>query len=127
MNKKTTLILGDIIAIAVLTFIGFATHGETDVSYIPRMGTTFFPVLVSWFLAAPWFGLFDEQVTVNPKSLWRIFPAMLFVAPLAVVLRATLLHSAAQPLFVLIMGGTNALGFLVWRALYFFIAKRNTR
>ena len=124
MNKKTSLIFGDILAIAILTFIGFATHGETGISYIPRMGTTFFPVVVSWFLIAPWLDLFDEQVIVNPKLLWRILLAMFFVAPLAVILRATLLHSAAQPLFALILGGTNAPGMLVWRALYLLMAKR---
>ena len=124
MNKKTILILGDIIAIAILTVIGFATHGETGISYILRMGTTFFPVLVSWFLIAPWLGLFDEQVIANPKLLWRILLAMLFAAPLAVILRATLLHSAAQPLFVLILGGSNAIGMLVWRVLYLLMAKR---
>ena len=124
MNKKTILILGDILAIAILTFIGFATHGETGISYILRMGTTFFPVLVSWFLIAPWLGLFDEQAIANPKLLWRILLAMLFAAPLAVILRATLLHSAAQPLFVLILGGSNAIGMLIWRVLYLLMARR---
>ena len=127
MNKKTILILGDILAIAILTVIGFATHGETGFSYILRMGTTFFPVLVSWFLIAPWLGLFDEQVIANPKLLWRILLAMIFIAQLAVILRATLLHSAAQPLFVLILGGSNMLGMLVWRILYLFIARRAKR
>lgn len=94
MNKKSILILGDIIAIAILTFIGFATHGETAISYFPRMATTFFPVLISWLLIAPWLGLFDEQVIANPKMLWRIVLAMVFVAPLVVILRAALLHSA---------------------------------
>ncbi len=124
MNKKNILILGDILAIAILTFIGFATHGETGISYILRMGTTFFPVLVSWFLIAPWLGLFDEQAIANPKLLWRILLAMLFAAPLAVILRATLLHSAAQPLFVLILGGSNAIGMLIWRVLYLLMARR---
>ena len=127
MNKKNILILGDILVIAILTFIGFATHGETDISYFPRMGTTFFPVLVSWFLIAPWLGLFDEQVIANPKLLWHILLAMVFIAPLAVILRAALLHSAVQPLFALILGGSNALGMLVWRALYLFITKQNSR
>ena len=126
MNKKTILILGDILAIAILTFIGFATHGETDISYIQRMGTTFFPVLVSWFLIAPWLGLFDEQVIANPKLLWRTLLAMFFAAPLAVILRAALLHSAALPLFVLILGGSNALGMLVWRALYLLITRHKS-
>ena len=124
MNKKNILILGDILAIAILTFIGFATHGETGISYILRMGTTFFPVLVSWFLIAPWLGLFDEQAIANPKLLWRILLAMLFAAPLAVILRATLFHSAAQPLFVLILGGSNAIGMLIWRVLYLLMARR---
>lgn len=125
--KNKILILGDILAIAILTFIGFATHGETGFSFLLRMGTTFFPVLVSWFLITPWLGLFDEQVIVNPKLLWRVLLAMFFAAPLAVILRAVLLHSAAQPLFVLILGGTNAIGMLVWRTLYLFITKRNPR
>jgi hypothetical protein len=127
MNKKTILIFGDILAIAMLTFIGFATHSEVGFSYILRMATTFFPVLVSWFLIAPWLGLFDEQVIVNPKLLWRILLTMFFAAPLAVILRATLLHSAAQPLFALILGGSNAFGMLMWRALYLFVTRRNSR
>ncbi|MFN3492298.1 MAG: DUF3054 family protein, partial [Anaerolineales bacterium] len=59
MNKKNILILGDTIAIAILTYIGFAFHNQSEIS--PRMATTFFPVLFSWFLLAPWFGLFDEN------------------------------------------------------------------
>ncbi|NOT04813.1 MAG: DUF3054 domain-containing protein [Anaerolineales bacterium] len=125
MNKKNILIIGDIIEIAILTFIGFATHGEAGVSFIPRMGASFFPLLIGWFLVAPWLGLFDEQVNSNPKLLWRVLLAMLFVVPLAAVLRSTLLHSAVQPLFVLILGSTNALGMLIWRGVYLFIVRRN--
>ena len=124
MNKKTILILGDTLAIALLTFIGFATHGEIDLSYILRMGTTFFPVLVSWFLIAPWLGLFDEQVVANPKLLWRILLAMLFTAPLAAILRAVLLHSAALPIFALILGASNGFGLLIWRGICFLITRR---
>jgi hypothetical protein len=88
------------------------------------MAAAFFPLLIAWFLIAPWLGLFDEGVTINFKLLWRILPAMVFVSPLAVILRAVLLHSAAQPLFALIFGLTNALGILVWRVIYLFIARR---
>jgi len=49
---------------------------------------------------------------------------MLFAAPLAVILRAALLHSAAQPLFVLILGTTNALGMLIWRGVFFLVARK---
>jgi hypothetical protein len=124
MNKKTTLILGDILAIAILTIIGFSTHGEIGLSFLTRMGTTFFPMLISWFLAATWVDLFDERVISNPQLFWRILLAMLFAAPLAVVLRAALLHSAAQPLFVLVLGSVNAFGMLVWRGIFFLVARQ---
>jgi hypothetical protein len=127
MNQKTILILGDILAIAILTIIGFAMHGEADISFVPRMGTTFFPLLLSWFLIAPWFGLFDEQVRANTNLLWRIPLAMLLAAPLATILRSALLGNLAIPLFALILGGSNALGMLVWRWIYIFIARRASK
>ncbi len=123
-NNKTILVAGDLIAIAIVTVIGFATHGETGISFLPRMAASFFPVSVSWFLLAPWFGLFDEQITSNSKLLWRIPLAMLLSAPLAVILRAILLGAAALPLFTLILGLTSAFGMLLWRALYLFLQKR---
>ncbi len=115
--------LGDSLAIAVMTFIGFALHGEADVSFIPRMGTTFFPVLIGWFLLAPWFGLFNETVVANFRSLWRIPLAMLFAVPLASSLRAAMLGGAALPLFTLILGFTSALGVFAWRVVYIFIPR----
>jgi hypothetical protein len=124
MNKKTILILGDILAIAILTLIGFATHRQADASYLPRMVTAFFPVLLSWFVLAPWFGLFDEQVNENPKLLWRVALVSLFAAPLATTLRAAWLGSTSLPLFTLILGSSNMLGMLVWRWIYIFIARR---
>jgi hypothetical protein len=123
ITKKSTLILGDTLTIAIITFIGFATHGEADVSFIPRMGTTFLPLLLGWFLIAPWFGLFDEQIISNPKNLWRVLLAIFFVAPLATILRSALLHSAALPIFALILGSTNGLGMLVWRGIYLLLAR----
>ncbi len=124
MNSKRLLVLGDVLAIAILTVIGFATHGEAETSYLSRMGTTFFPVLISWFLITPWFGLFEEQVITNPKNLWRVVVAVLFAAPFAVVLRAVLLNSAVLPLFVLILGGSNAIGMLIWRWIYILLTRR---
>ncbi|MCE9646117.1 MAG: DUF3054 family protein [Chloroflexi bacterium] len=125
--KKSVLITGDILLFALLTIFGFATHGETGASFIPRMGTTFLPLLLGWFLIAPWFGLLDETVTSNVKMLWRIPSAMLFVAPLAVVLRAALLHSTALPIFALVLGGMNALGMLAWRAIYIYLFRKSIK
>lgn len=118
MNKKTILILGDVITLAILTVIGFATHGETSTSFIPRMAVIFFPITFAWFVLAPWFGLLDDAVTQAPKQLLRIPLAFLFAAPLAVILRGALLNAPVLSLFALIFGGSNALGMLVWRWLY---------
>ena len=122
MHKSTwTLIAGDILALGIITFIGFASHGETDLSFLPRMLTTFIPLVISWFLIAPWLRLFDRQVTSNVKQLWRPPLAMLLAAPITSILRATFLNSIALPLFTLILGGSAAIGMLVWRGVWSWI------
>ena len=114
-KSRWTLIAGDILALAVITVIGFATHGETDISFLPRMLTTFIPLVVSWFLIAPWLGLFDAQITSDPKQFWRPPLAMLLASPMSTILRAAMLNAVALPLFTIILGGSAALGMLVWR------------
>lgn len=118
------LVFGDILAIALVTFIGFASHGEADLSYLPRFAAAFFPLLAAWFLLVPWFGLFQPQVTSNPKLLWRPALTMLFAAPFAAVLRGLLLGGAIQPLFVLVFGFTNALGMAAWRGVWVWLGTR---
>ena len=56
--KNKMLILGDIFVLLIVTLIGFATHGETSISFLPRMLTTYIPLVIVWFLLAPWFQLF---------------------------------------------------------------------
>lgn len=123
-KSKWILIIGDAFALAVITVIGFATHGETDTSFVPRMFSSFFPLVVSWFLLAPWLGLFNSQIITEPKQLWRPPLAMLLAAPMAAILRATMLNGVALPLFAFILGGTAALGMLVWRGLVWILTKK---
>lgn len=125
MNKKTVLILGDITALAILTVVGFATHGETDASYLPRMAAAFLPLSLAWFLLAPWFGLFDETVISNPKHLLRIPLVFLFAAPLAVILRSVILGIPVVPIFALVFGSANALGMILWRGIHIFTTRRS--
>jgi hypothetical protein len=108
----------------VITVIGFGFHGETDLSYVPRMLTTFFPLVVGWFLIAPWLSLFDMHIVSEPKQLWRPVLAMLLAAPMTAILRAAMLNSLALPLFTLILGGSAALGILVWRWIWLHVLKR---
>lgn len=114
-KSKWALIAGDTLALSVITVVGFASHGETNISFLPRMLTTFIPLVLSWFLIAPWLGMFDAQITSQPKQLWRPPLAMLLAAPMSAILRAAILNSVALPLFTIILGGSAAMGMLVWR------------
>lgn len=122
--NQSILILGDILAIALLTLIGFATHGETDLSFLPRMAALFFPLSISWFLLAPSLGLFRGELIGDPRQLWRPGLAALFVAPLAAVLRGFLLNAPIIPIFAAVLAATAALGMVIWRAIYYFLSRR---
>lgn len=119
IKRKWFLVAGDVLAIAIVTAIGFATHGETDLSFLPRMFAAFIPLTIAWFLLAPWFGLFQPEVTSNSRQLWRIAAAMFFTAPLAVVLRGFVLNAPVMPVFAAVLASTSAFGMLVWRGIYF--------
>jgi hypothetical protein len=121
------LIAGDTLALAIITIIGFASHGETDLSFLPRMLTTFIPLMVGWFLIAPWLGLFDARITDDPKQLWRPPLAMLLAAPMTAILRAAMLNAVALPLFTLILGGSAALGMLGWRGVWYQVSQNIRR
>jgi len=116
--NTSILILGDILAIVLVTFIGFATHGEAELSFLPRMAAAFFPLVISWFLLAPFVGLSQDQTLRNPRQLWRPALAALFAAPLAAVLRGFLLNAPIIPIFAAVLAVTSALGMVLWRALY---------
>jgi hypothetical protein len=80
------LLLGDALAILVVTLIGFTTHGLSTAT--PRWLTTFIPLLISWFLLAPWFGVFLAANYCRPLQTWRAALAIAFAAPLAALLRS---------------------------------------
>jgi hypothetical protein len=121
---KRNLFLGDLLALLLTTLLGFITHRETDLSFLPRFAVIYFPLAIAWILLAPWFGLFQPEITSNPRQLWRPILAMLYAAPLAALIRAWLLHSAVIPIFAIVLGGTSALGILLWRGLYFLLSRK---
>jgi len=121
MNVKQKLSIGDTLAVLIVTIIGFATHGEADLSFLPRMLAAFVPLIVAWFLISPWLGLFQSAVTSDPKQLWRPVLAMIFAGPLAVVLRGLILNGPIIPIFAVVFSATSAFGMLVWRGIYFFL------
>jgi len=123
MNKPV-LILGDLFAIAFVTFIGFATHGEADISFLPRMAVVYFPLSISWFLLAPALGLFQQETVSSPERWWRPAFAMIFAAPLAAVLRGFLLNAPVIPIFAAVLAATSALGMVIWRWIWYAFLRR---
>jgi DUF3054 family protein len=120
MNKRI-LICGDILAIGLVTIIGFSTHGEAGLSFLPRMAAVFFPLVAGWFLLAPWFGLFQNEIISNARQLWRPALTAIFVAPLAAVLRGLILNAPIIPIFAVVLGATLALEIVIWRGFYFLL------
>jgi Protein of unknown function (DUF3054) len=123
--NRWLLVLGDILALLLTTLLGFVSHRETDLSFVWRFFAVFLPLTLAWFLLAPWFGLFEAEITSSPRQLWRVVLAMVFAAPWAVVIRGLILNAAILPIFVIVLGATSALGMAIWRGLYFLL-KRNS-
>src|SRR5512133_3164604 len=122
--KKTILVLGDIFAILLTTIVGFASHGEAGLSFLPRMAAIFFPLAIAWFILAPFFGLFQQEITSNPKQLWRPGLAMIFAGPLAIVVRGLLLNAPIIPIFAVVLSTTSAVGMIIWRGIFLFLIRR---
>jgi hypothetical protein len=141
MKSKYIPILGDALTLLIVTLIGFATHGESNLSFLPRILATFVPLLVAWFLIAYWFGLLTptrpplarHPVRANAKHLGDVPKAegvltaglaMLFAGPLAIVLRGLILNAPIIPIFAVVLSVISALGMIVWRALYFLLSSK---
>ncbi len=116
--KHTALIAGDIVALAIVTVIGFASHGEFSLAFLGHMAAAFVPLCIGWFLLAPSLGLFDDAVMRLASGLWRAAFVMLFAGPFAVLLRGILLSSPVQPTFGVVLTLTSALALALWRFLW---------
>jgi len=124
ITRYQALVSGDLFAIAVVTVIGFATHNETGLEFLPRMSATFISLAVSWFAAASVFKLFEPAITCDPRQLWRPLAALVFAGPLATVLRGFWLNTVVIPIFALVLTATSALGMLIWRSVWVWFVKR---
>ncbi len=114
---------GDLLVIALITVVGFASHGELAGAGA-RMLTTFIPLLVAWCMSAPFLGAYDLRRAADPRQVWRPFWAMALAGPLAAWLRGVMLNAPILPVFVLVLGGVSALGMLAWRTAYALLARR---
>jgi hypothetical protein len=114
------LFAGDTLAILVVSVIGFLTH---NVELNWRVLTTFLPYLAAWGMIAPWLGVYQQEMTRQPRFIWRPALAAFLAAPMAAWLRGVWLNQPILPVFVLVLGLSAALGFLVWRLLGTVIVK----
>lgn len=121
--NRFVLIAGDIITLAVVTVIGFASHGTANTAGA-RMLTTFIPLVVAWFLVAPFLNVYKSEYVLDGLQLWRPVWAMVLAAPMAAWLRGVMLSSPVMPIFVVILGGASVAGILIWRALFWLVANR---
>jgi len=115
-----TLIIGDLVTLALVTVYGFATHG-TATSAGVHMLTTFLPLALAWFLVAPFLGAFDPHRAVDLRQIWRPFWAAVLAGPFATWLRGYMLNEPILPIFVVILGGVAALALLAWRLLFIWV------
>ena len=118
-----SLIFGDVVIIAVLTLYGFANHKMLNASGT-RMAATLIPWAAAWMLVAPFFGIFNIEITSQGKYLWRPLWAMIIASPFAGLLRAAWLGNDVVVAFVVVFGGFCALGITAWRVIYFNVSKR---
>ncbi len=121
---KIILYAGDVLTLIITTLIGFATHGELKSEFLLRMVAAIIPLTIAWFLLAPWFGLFQPAITSKPKQLWRPVLALLFAAPLGVVIRGLVLNAPIIPDFVIVFGATSAFGMVLWRGAFILLNRK---
>jgi hypothetical protein len=122
---RLILIAGDVVTYLLVTLIGFNSHDTLAMEALPRMLATFVPFTVSWFVVAPWIGLFDAAILRQRSHLARVLLATTLAAPLGAFLRGLWLGSPILPVFVLVMMGVSGLGMLIWRAVFQYSIQRS--
>jgi hypothetical protein len=121
-NQLAVLIAVDSLILLAITWMGFASH-DRDLAG-GRWLTTFIPLVFSWFLAAPWLGLFTVGVGDRLQDFWRPLIAALLAAPLAVLLRALWLQQTVIPVFGLVMIAMTAASMTIWRLVWVALSTR---
>lgn len=122
-NYQILIFIGDIIVFAIVTILGFASHDTLGTAGF-RMLTTFVPVVLAWLLIAPHLSVYDIDVIIRIRGLWRPPWAMVLAAPMAAFLRGAWLGTAIIPVFVVVIGGVNALAILIWRIIFLVVVSK---
>jgi hypothetical protein len=128
LPRLGVLIGGDLLVLLLFTWVGRSSHSLPGTDILADL-TTAAPFVISWFVLAPWFGLFRAEVSQTwQKFVPRLLLVWLIGGPLAGLLRALFLGrpipAGIIPIFVVITMIIASLFMLVWRLGYSWWARR---
>ncbi len=115
-DYSTILIIGDFLALLVVTLIGIASHNSHFDGL--RLLATWIPLCLAWSIAAPILGLWNAKQMPLQKSWWCFIWATILSVPLAIVVRGFILNTPTIGVFVLVMVTSSTLGLLIWRVIW---------
>jgi hypothetical protein len=127
-QRLALLIGGDLLSLLLFTWIGRSSHSLPGADISAGLATAA-PFVLSWFLVAPWFGLFRREISQTWRKLVpRLLLVWLIAGPLAGLLRALFLGrpipEGIVPIFVLVTMTVASLLMLAWRLVYLWWANR---
>jgi hypothetical protein len=127
-QRLALLIGGDLLVLLLFTWVGRSSHSLSGTDIFAGLATAA-PFIISWFLIAPWFGLFQVEVSQTWRKLVpRLLLVWLIGGPLAGLLRALFLGrpipEGIVPTFVVITMIVASLFMLVWRLGYIWWVNR---
>ena len=116
------LVVGDLLVLLSFVVIGRNSHALSPADLAGGVLTAL-PFVLSWFMIAPWFGLYKTNINRSFKRMLpRLAATWMLAVPLAHILRALLLGRAIPagiPLtFVLVSLGYIGVVMVLWRAGY---------
>jgi hypothetical protein len=111
-----SIVLGDGVIYLLVTITGFSSHDTLAWRSLPRMLTTFLPFTASWFIIAPWLGVFRQGIICSRSHLLRVLLAVIYSATMGAFLRGLWLGTPILPVFVLVMAAVSAGFLIVWRS-----------
>jgi hypothetical protein len=119
------LVGGDILAVLVLSIIGYLMHYAGKEPFSFRWLSTFLPFCLGWGMAASLAGLYSAPVASHwRESVWRAALAGILAAPFAAMVRGLYLDAAVSPLFMIVLSAFAMATMALWRGIWAMLASR---
>lgn len=129
IKQIALLAVGDLLALLLFVWIGRSSHAMS-VTNVAAVFNTAAPFIIGWFVVAPWFGLFQVEVSQSwRKLLPRLLLAWVVIGgPLSLILRTIFLGRSLLtgiiPAFALITMIVTSLFLIIWRLGYVWWSNR---